>query len=83
MTKSELKSELNKINVPKEHYSLNEGIKVDAYIVEKYNDIWRYYYFDEKGQGSDLNLFKSEEDAYIYLLKEFKEQLKLLGKKSF
>ncbi|UGU17929.1 hypothetical protein LS482_08615 [Sinomicrobium kalidii] len=83
MTKCELKSELNKIRVSERSYSLNEGVKTDAYIIEKHNDIWKFYYFDEKGQESDYNLFKSEEDAYSFLLEKFKEQLKLLGKKSF
>jgi len=83
MTRGELKSELNKIKVSEENYSLNEGIKTDAYIIEEYNDIWSFYYFDEKGQESDYNLFKSEEEAYNYLLEKFTEQLKLLGKRSF
>ncbi|UOB18369.1 hypothetical protein [Abyssalbus ytuae] len=83
MTKCELKSELSKIRVSEENYSLNEGVKTDAYIIEEFNGIWRFYYFDEKGQESDYNLFKNEEDAYSYLLEKFTKQLKLLGKRSF
>lgn len=83
MTKCELKLELNKIGVSERNYSLNEGLKTDAYIIEEYDGIWKFYYFDERGQESDYNFFKSDEKAYTYLLVKFKEQLKLLGKESF
>ena len=49
MRVEELKEKLNELKVPKEWYSINEGLKFDAYILNKVYYYWEYFYFDERG----------------------------------
>lgn len=63
MTESELKIELNKLKVPEEWYSINEGIKFDAYILNKIYYFWEYFYFDERGEKNEYKKFDNENDA--------------------
>lgn len=84
MTKEELKIELAKLGVRESNYSLNEGLKIDAMILEDLGGgLYKSFYYDEKGNDSDMNLHKSEVDAYKSLLDNFKEELRLLGKDRF
>ncbi|MBQ0738833.1 hypothetical protein [Aquimarina celericrescens] len=83
MTKEELKIELSKIGVIESDYSIDEGLKSDAYIIEEYDGLWRFFYYDEKGEESQQSLFKSKEESFKYLVSTFKDQLKLLGKDNF
>ena len=83
MTKEELKIELSKIGVIESDYSINEGLKPDAYIIEEYDGLWRFFYYDEKGEESQQSLFKNIEEAFKCLLNTFKDQLNLLGKDKF
>lgn len=63
----ELKEEIDKLGIPKEWYLINEGIKSDAYILEEIRGLWKYYYFDEKGNIHDECYFKDEAEACQYL----------------
>ncbi|QHI37768.1 hypothetical protein IMCC3317_31500 [Kordia antarctica] len=83
MTKQELKKELSKLGLIDSDYSLNEGLKIDAMILENLDGLWRLFYYDEKGQESSITYHKNESESYEYLLKTFKDQLKLLKKDTF
>lgn len=74
---------IKKIGLTEDDYSINEGLKPDAYIIEENNGIWNLFYYDEKGEASDLRTFIDEKDAYESLLNQLNEDLKLLGKNKF
>jgi len=67
MTKDELKLELAKLGVRESSYSLNEGLKIGATILEDLGGgLYKSFYYDEKGNDYDMNLHKSEADAYFW-----------------
>ena len=57
MRVEELKEKLNELKVPKEWYSINEGLKFDAYILNKVYYYWEYFYFETR--------FDKEPAAYL------------------
>lgn len=71
----ELKDKLYWGNVPERWYSLNEGLKPDAYILCKNYFKWESFYLDERGERHDYRIFDNEQDAYDYLWKKMKYQL--------
>jgi len=83
MTKEELIAFLRSIGVNKNSYSLNEGLKVNALILDKLDGLWKCFYYDEKGNETPLNYFKTEDEAYSYIKKYYLSDLEILGKTSF
>ncbi len=77
MTESELKIELNKLKVPEEWYSINEGIKFDAYILNKIYYFWEYFYFDERGEKNEYKKFDNENDACNFFLEKLKREMEI------
>ena len=82
MNLKELKEKLQKIGVKESQYSINEGLKETALVVENLGGVWKVFYF-ERGQEELVGIFKSEEDAFEGLLNSFKEELVLLGRETF
>jgi hypothetical protein len=76
MRLEELKDKLFQNNVPDRWYSINDGLKPGAFILYKNYSIWECFYLDEKGERLDINVFTNDVDAYDYLWKNLKEQLK-------
>lgn len=76
MTLEELKDKLYQYNVPERWYSLDEGLKSDAYIVSKNHSFWEVFY-TERGEQHDFQVFISEEEAYDYLWKKMESQLRV------
>lgn len=72
----ELKRKLNDLSIPKDWYSINDGLKPDAYILENVYGKWIFYYFDEKGNRQNEREFDSEESACSYLLDKLMTELK-------
>jgi hypothetical protein len=68
MNTNELRKNLNFNGIPQRWYLINEGKKSDTHILEEYNGLWKYYYFDEKGNIRNECHFRSEAEAckYIY-----------------
>lgn len=75
MTIEELKIKLSNNNVPERWYSLDDGLKPDAFILLKNYSKWEYFYLSEKGDRSELRLFHSDSEAYDHLLEILKDEL--------
>ena len=82
MNLKELKLKLKEIGVEESEYSINQGLKENAIIVENLGGFWKIFHY-ERGHEELIGIFKSESEAYIELLNSFKNDLKLLGKKKF
>lgn len=82
MTLKDLKIELEEIGVLESSYSINDGLKEDAYIIDDIGGIWKCFYY-ERGEELGVSLFKTETEAYQYILNQFKKQLSLMGRKKF
>lgn len=80
MTLDELKNKLERSNVPKRWYSINEGLKPDACILYKNYAKWEFFYLDEKGNRNDFKVFTNDEEAFAYLWKKMEYQLTFFGK---
>lgn len=76
MNVQELRRKLCDLSIPAAWYSINEGLKPDAYILEKVYGKWIYYYFDEKGNRQNEREFDSENSACLYLLDKLMTELK-------
>lgn len=74
MTLDQLKANIQNYKIPEGWYSINEGLKWDAYILSKTNSYWEYFYNDEKGNQDDITIFQSEEDAFDFLWNKLKYQ---------
>ena len=76
MSEQEFFQNITKYNVPAQWYSINDGLKPDAYILDKFHDLWEYYYFDEKGQRHDFRIFITDADAYGFLWSQIFDSMK-------
>ena len=72
----ELKEKLNELKVPKEWYSINEGLKFDAYILNKVYYYWEYFYFDERGGQNEYRKFDNESDACMFFFNKLDKEMK-------
>jgi hypothetical protein len=73
MTIAELKIELQKLNVSEFRYSLLEGFKPDAIVLDKVFGVWEVYSYIDKGETSDKKYFWDEGSACKFILKKFSE----------
>lgn len=67
---------LEKNQVPKELFSLNEGLKPNAHILTKIYNYWEYFFLDEKGDRYGLRTFSNDELAFDYLWEELLDEIK-------
>lgn len=72
----ELKNALQQLDVPPEFYSILEGQKPDAIVLEHYHGIWETYYFSERGEIFEERYHPSEDDACQYVLNRFEKMKK-------
>lgn len=77
MKLDELKQKLLLSNAPERWYSIDDGLKADAYILYKNYSIWEYFYLDERGNRLDYKIFKEEEEAYEHLWQKIKNRLEI------
>ena len=76
MTKEQLKIALAELIINPNYYSLDGDLIPDRMVICKsYND-WQVFYFDEKGNRRNEQVFHSESEAYQYLYDSFKNQYK-------
>lgn len=74
MSIEELKQNIKSWSVPNTLYSINEGLKPNAYILYENYGQWDFFYLNEKGERIDCKTFNSNSDAYNYLwVKLYKE----------
>ena len=76
MNIQELKNKLNKLNISENWYSINGGLKTDAYILDYVHGKWIFFYFDEKGNREDEKEFDNEDDACTYIFKKLMNEIK-------
>lgn len=82
MKKSDLLDMLKKNQVPESWYSLDDGLKMDAFVIIENYSCWEFFYLDEKGDRQDFHLFSREEEAYDYLWSKIDYDLRVFrGKK--
>ncbi|MHC1747293.1 MAG: hypothetical protein AB9856_02750 [Cellulosilyticaceae bacterium] len=62
MTKTELKQNLVRKNIPVDSYSLEGGLPNEVYCLGKNERIWEVYY-SERGQKTSLEIFLTEDAA--------------------
>lgn len=72
MTLKELKIALEELGISESNYSINNGLKEDALTIENIGGIWKFFYF-ERGEELGMSLFKTETEAYQYLLDQYKK----------
>jgi hypothetical protein len=75
MDLSELKEKLYSNKVPKNWYSLDEGLKPDSCILYKNYNVWEFFYLDEKGDRHEYQIFKTDTEAFEHLWEKMKEEL--------
>jgi hypothetical protein len=79
MKLDDLRNKLKSYGIPEHYYSLNGEDKMDAFIlVEDYN-IWRFYYFSERGSKHNENVFVKESLACEYAFKIIKKAFDFQG----
>jgi len=71
MNRIELKDKLDLLGGDESQYSLSGDLEPDRIILfHSYNE-WQVFYLDERGGRNGMKLFKSENDACIYLYQLF------------
>ncbi len=75
MTLEKLKENIFNWEVPESLYSINEGLKPNAYIIfENYNK-WEFFFLDEKGERMEFTFFRDSEEAYEYLWEKLYKEM--------
>ena len=69
--------ELDKMNIPKDSYSLRGGLPNEAFCITEEQGKWETYY-SERGNRSALRIFNSEEEACSYFLTWIKRNFKIV-----
>ncbi|WP_211253764.1 hypothetical protein [Flavobacterium daejeonense] len=72
MNIADLKEKLIELQVNPSYYSLNQGLKSDAIMLNSYHNTWEVFYLDERGGKHDEFIFSNENDACLYIYDRFK-----------
>ena len=75
MNKQQLQERLIKENIPKKYYSFTNELPDDAFCLRYNGHVWEVY-FGERGEKSDLQYFRTEEEACDYFYQWLIEDLK-------
>lgn len=67
MTLDKLKENIIIWEVPESLYSINDGLKPNAYIIFENYGKWEFFFLDEKGKRSGHVFFYNSEDGFDYL----------------
>lgn len=73
MNVSELKVELQRLNIPPKSYSINGNLVSDTYYLNSVYGNWECFYFDERGVRREYKKFIDEDVACKYLLSKLKD----------
>lgn len=68
MTKVGLITLLKSLGISEDDYSINEGLKPDSYVLDSSLEFWKCSYVDERGGESLLEILKTEQEAFQFLL---------------
>ena len=80
MNKSDLITELQKLKVSEEEYSLEGELIFDRVILYHSYEEWRVFYLDERGGRNDERVFNSECEACWHIFKLFREAKEIKDK---
>ncbi|MGN0355035.1 MAG: hypothetical protein ACI4EI_08155 [Muricoprocola sp.] len=78
MTIEDLSSTLNKMNIPKDLYSIMTGGLPNEKLCIVKEDKWQVYY-SERGHKSGLKIFETEEEACEYFLDKIKRYVNIVA----
>lgn len=78
MNRKELKHKLDKLDIYPEFYSLEGNILPDRIVLYHNYNKWEVFYFDERGNRDNENVFFSETDACNYIYEYFKRQKEIM-----
>ena len=67
MTYLELLDKIKENKVPSSLYSINQGLRPNAYVIHENYGIWEFFFLDERGARNNQRAFSSAESAYDYL----------------
>jgi hypothetical protein len=76
MTQKELEEKIRLSNVPDHFYSLNDGLKSNAYILYKNYAKWEFFYLDERGGRNTFKEFTNDEEAFDFLWTMLEKEMK-------
>ena len=76
MTLKEFEEKVRVNKVPDRLYSLDHGLKPDAYILYKNYSKCEFFYLDERGNRNSYKEFTNDEDAYEFLWKKLEDEIK-------
>jgi hypothetical protein len=82
MNRDELKYMLEDLDVPTNAYSLEGSLLPDCIILHNNYAKWEVFYFDERGNRNNEEIFFSENDACNYIYEYFKKQKEIIKKAS-
>lgn len=68
-----LEIELQRLGIKDSYYSLSGELKSDSIILYHNYNIWEVFYLDERGGRHPMGIFNKEEDACMFIYKEFKD----------
>ncbi len=73
MNKQKLEEKLDNLAVNKNFYSLNGNLLPDRVILYNSYDKWLVFYFDERGNRNEEQIFNSKNEACQYIYNYFKK----------
>jgi hypothetical protein len=76
MTLEGLKQKLSENNIPTNLYSIDDGLKPNAYILYKNYSQWEFFFLDEKGDRNNFKIFYNEEEAFDYFWNKIEIEIK-------
>lgn len=73
----ELKEELDSLGVKENQYALKGDLNPDSIVLYHSYDEWQVFYLDERGGRNDERIFKSENEACLYIYQLFVESKRI------
>lgn len=64
MTIEALRTELDKLGVPRHFYAINGHLSADTHMLNQVYHYWEYFYFDKRGNTRDHRKFENEMRNY-------------------
>jgi len=73
MNEKELRQQLDALGIAENQYSINQGLKENALILEDMSGFWKLSHY-ERGHEELIQIFRSKSEAFESLLQSFKEK---------
>lgn len=76
MTYQDLINNIQASKIPASLYSIEEGLKPNAYILYRNYDKWEYFFLSERGDKLDQRIFDKSEIAFDFFWEKLQNELK-------